>query len=88
MPTLTDSQPVSIRLENDVVEHLQMVAYCKSVAQGCKVAYTDLIRDAIEAAYPLDKELCKMSQIAKLCWKQVDHRMREDETERGSRMCH
>ncbi len=71
MPTITDSQPVSIRLENDQIEYLKLVAYCKSVAQGHKISYTDLIREAISSAYPM-KESMKMSDIERICWTQVN----------------
>ncbi len=71
LPTITDSQPVSIRLDNDLIEYLKLVARCKSVAQGYKIAYTDLIREAILAAYPVKEDFTKMSDIERICWTQV-----------------
>jgi hypothetical protein len=71
MPTVTDSQPVSIRLDNGLIEALKHVAYCRSVAQGHKVAYTDLIREAIHAVYPIAAKLVGMSDIERICWMHV-----------------
>lgn len=68
MPTATNSQPVSIRLENNLIEYLKLVARCKSIAQEHKIAYTDLIREAILAAYPMKEDITEMSEIERICW--------------------
>jgi len=47
--------PISIRLENDVLDHLRRLARYESYKRDKDVTYSDLIRDAVVQVYPLLK---------------------------------
>jgi|GEM_PF-6839332 len=47
--------PISIRLENDVLDHLRRMARYESYERDEDVTYSDLIREAVVQVYPLPK---------------------------------
>lgn len=50
------SQPISIRFPKGQIEHLKQIARERSANQKEDIAYSDLIRDAVEMAYPMRKK--------------------------------
>ena len=56
MPTATESQPVSIRLDKTLIDHLKRVARYESFERDQDVTYADLIREAIVNSYPMPKD--------------------------------
>jgi hypothetical protein len=56
MPTKTETQPLSLRLEPDLITHLRRIARYQSFERDEDVTYSDLIREAILQAYPMPKE--------------------------------
>ena len=56
MPTKNDTQPLSLRLESDIIEHLRRVARYESFERDADVTYSDLIREAILQTYPMPKD--------------------------------
>lgn len=56
MPTATESQPVSVRLDKAIIEHLKRVARYESFERDQDVTYADLIREAIVNSYPMPKD--------------------------------
>ena len=47
------TQPVSIRLNMEVIQHLKRVARYESIERDEDVSYSDLIRDSILRTYPI-----------------------------------
>ena len=56
MPTKTETQPLSLRLEPDLILHLRRIARYQSFERDEDVTYSDLIREAILQTYPVPKE--------------------------------
>ena len=56
MPTKTETQPLSLRLEPEIIKHLRRIARYESFERDEDVTYSDLIRDAILQTYPMPKE--------------------------------
>ncbi|CEK19326.1 hypothetical protein CWRG_02467 [Chthonomonas calidirosea] len=52
----TDTQPVSIRLDKQVIENLKRVARYESFKRDQDVTYADLIRETIVHTYPMPKD--------------------------------
>lgn len=71
MPTADDSSPLSLRLENDQIEYLKMLAKSKSTASGRKVTYADLAREALTALYPVPDEFRRARETDRIWWAQV-----------------
>lgn len=49
----TNSTPISIRIENDRLEHLRMMSHKLSLERNQDLSYIDLIRMAIEQVFPM-----------------------------------
>lgn len=56
MPTPTETQPVSLRLERRVIENLKRAARYESFERNQDVSYADLIREAIVNTYPMPSD--------------------------------
>ena len=56
MLTKTDTQPLSLRLEPEIIQHLRSIARYESYERDEDVSYSDLIREAILQTYPMPKE--------------------------------
>jgi hypothetical protein len=56
MPTKTETQPLSLRLEPELIQHLRRIARYESYERDEDVSYSDLIREAILQTYPMPKE--------------------------------
>ena len=56
MPTHAETQPLSLRLEPEIISHLRRVARYESYERDQDVTYSDLIREAILQTYPMPKE--------------------------------
>lgn len=56
MATIPDTQPVSVRLDRQVIENLKRVARYESFERDQDVSYADLIREAILQTFPLPKD--------------------------------
>ncbi len=51
------TQPVSLRLDIDIIQHLRRVARYESFERDIDVTYSDLIREAILQTYPMPKDV-------------------------------
>ncbi len=56
MVTTTETKPISIRLEAELLAHLRQVARYESYERNTDVTYADLIREAVLQVYPLPKQ--------------------------------
>ncbi len=53
MVATTETKPISIRLEAELLAHLRQVARYESYERNTDVSYADLIREALLQVYPL-----------------------------------
>lgn len=53
MVATTETKPISIRLEAELLAHLRQVARYESYERNTDVTYADLIREAVLQVYPL-----------------------------------
>lgn len=53
MVATTETKPISIRLETELLAHLRQVARYESYDRNTDVSYADLIREAVLQVYPL-----------------------------------
>lgn len=53
MAATTETKPISIRLEAELLAHLRQVARYESYERNTDVTYADLIREAVLQVYPL-----------------------------------
>ena len=53
MVATTETKPISIRLEAELLAHLRQVARYESYERNADVSYADLIREAVLQVYPL-----------------------------------
>lgn len=53
MAATTETKPISIRLEAELLAHLRQVARYESYERNTDVTYADLIREALLQVYPL-----------------------------------
>ena len=53
MVATTETKPISIRLEAELLAHLRQVARYESYERNTDVTYADLIREALLQVYPL-----------------------------------
>jgi hypothetical protein len=53
MVATTETKPISIRLEAELLAHLRQVARYESYKRNTDVSYADLIREAVLQVYPL-----------------------------------
>lgn len=53
MVATTQTKPISIRLEAELLAHLRQVARYESYERNADVSYADLIREAVLQVYPL-----------------------------------
>lgn len=49
----TETRPISIRLESELLAHLRQVARYESYERNTDVSYADLVREALLQVYPL-----------------------------------
>lgn len=56
MATITNTQPVSVRLDRQVIENLKRVARYESFERDQDVSYADLIREAILQTFPMPSD--------------------------------
>ena len=57
MPTTkSDTLPISLRLEPEIIKHLRSIARYESYERYKDVSYSDLVREAILQTYPMPKE--------------------------------
>ncbi len=53
MVATTETKPISIRIEAELLAHLRQVARYESYERNADVSYADLIREALLQVYPL-----------------------------------
>jgi hypothetical protein len=56
VPTAIESQPLSIRRDKTLLDHLKRVARYESFQRDQDGTYADLLREAIVNSYPMPKD--------------------------------
>ena len=51
-----EARPISIKMSEEILQHLRQVARWESFERHTDVTYSDLIREAVLATYPMPKE--------------------------------
>jgi len=54
--TTKGSTPIALRLPDDQLKYLKKMSHYISLERGEDLNYVDLIREAIDSAYPMPKE--------------------------------
>ena len=47
---------ISIKMHEDILQHLRQLARVQSVEQHKDITYSDLLREAVLKTFPMDKE--------------------------------
>jgi len=63
--TLTEGTYFTVYLDENQVKHIKSLALKLSVQQGYCVSVSNLVRDAIDLAYPLPKQLDAFGNMGK-----------------------